>query len=460
MRSCFITKRLFILLQFFCFIIQFHLGVVMCAYLDKDYYMILRIHCGATTEEIRRAYIKMAKIYHPDKRTIKNPKMFIEIREAYETLKDPNKRRQYDAQHCNGSQYMKKDQAKQEKAFKYYKYIVQNKFFKIFIFVVGSLISIISCKFLYDKWKLYEERKKQERIQQFLSISAPTRRNNVCIQNHGLKYIDHRTLLPEKHIICRICGKLYGRRHGSWYCRPCEFYICNNCYRREQPSNMRFPSCKYGHAFMLSVFGSKVADSSTNPQFVTNKNSMYICLVCKNSYPLYEGMYFCCYCNIKLCPNCQFENWASRITEAERKARILEYFSAAPPRLTYNSCLLGHLLTFIRSPNFNRVVTCNECGKMYSTIHGTWACPSCSFFICEFCYQRQDAPTNAKYPACVKGHPLIFSVYPWNSLTDFHNTSGMFTCKICGKAKNVSFGRYFCCYCLVNLCASCQFSEN
>lgn len=67
----------------------------------KDYYLILKIAPDSTLETIKQAYRKLAKLYHPDKTGHEgsqvNEEQFKEISEAYETLKDPVKRREYDA---------------------------------------------------------------------------------------------------------------------------------------------------------------------------------------------------------------------------------------------------------------------------------------------------------------------------------------------------------------------------
>jgi len=63
----------------------------------KDYYSIIGIEKGATQAEIKRAYRKLARKYHPD--VSKEPdaeKKFKELGEAYEVLKDPEKRAAYD----------------------------------------------------------------------------------------------------------------------------------------------------------------------------------------------------------------------------------------------------------------------------------------------------------------------------------------------------------------------------
>jgi curved DNA-binding protein len=63
----------------------------------KDYYKTMGVERDATQEEIKRAYRKLARKYHPD--VSKEPdaeQRFKEVGEAYEVLKDPEKRAAYD----------------------------------------------------------------------------------------------------------------------------------------------------------------------------------------------------------------------------------------------------------------------------------------------------------------------------------------------------------------------------
>ncbi|HEX7916236.1 DnaJ domain-containing protein, partial [Rudaea sp.] len=63
----------------------------------KDYYDILGVKPGATEAEIKTAYRKLAKKYHPDvSKEAGAEEKFKSVNEAYEALRDPAKRQAYD----------------------------------------------------------------------------------------------------------------------------------------------------------------------------------------------------------------------------------------------------------------------------------------------------------------------------------------------------------------------------
>jgi DnaJ-class molecular chaperone len=85
----------------------------------KDYYSILGVPKNAAEKDIKSAYRKLARKWHPDA-NLKNPKeaeeKFKEISEAYEVLGDPEKRKKYDVLGPNWQQAAQ--QAEQQRRYR------------------------------------------------------------------------------------------------------------------------------------------------------------------------------------------------------------------------------------------------------------------------------------------------------------------------------------------------------
>lgn len=63
----------------------------------RDYYEILGVERGASQEDIQKAFRRLARKYHPDiNKAAEASDRFKELNEAYEVLKDPEKREKYD----------------------------------------------------------------------------------------------------------------------------------------------------------------------------------------------------------------------------------------------------------------------------------------------------------------------------------------------------------------------------
>jgi len=63
----------------------------------KDYYAVLGVKRDASAEDIKKSYRRLARKYHPDVSKEENAEdRFKEVQEAYEVLKDPEKRAAYD----------------------------------------------------------------------------------------------------------------------------------------------------------------------------------------------------------------------------------------------------------------------------------------------------------------------------------------------------------------------------
>src|SRR5205807_6059274 len=76
----------------------------------RDYYEVLGVPRDATAKQIRDAYRKLARQYHPDlqdtpaKKKVAEDK-FKEVNEAHEVLSDPEKRKKYDRFGADWEQY-------------------------------------------------------------------------------------------------------------------------------------------------------------------------------------------------------------------------------------------------------------------------------------------------------------------------------------------------------------------
>jgi DnaJ-class molecular chaperone len=66
--------------------------------MSNNFYDTLGINKSASADEIKKAYRKQAMKYHPDKNKgdTNAEKKFKEVNEAYQTLSDPGKKKQYD----------------------------------------------------------------------------------------------------------------------------------------------------------------------------------------------------------------------------------------------------------------------------------------------------------------------------------------------------------------------------
>ena len=71
----------------------------------RDYYQTLGLERSASADDIRKAYRRLARKYHPDVSKEKDAlERFKQMQEAYEVLKDPKKRAAYDQLGANWKQ--------------------------------------------------------------------------------------------------------------------------------------------------------------------------------------------------------------------------------------------------------------------------------------------------------------------------------------------------------------------
>jgi curved DNA-binding protein CbpA len=62
----------------------------------KSYYDLLEINKDASQDEIRKAYIRLARMYHPDHNANPSDRHMILLNQVYEVLSNPSKKSEYD----------------------------------------------------------------------------------------------------------------------------------------------------------------------------------------------------------------------------------------------------------------------------------------------------------------------------------------------------------------------------
>src|SRR5579884_766750 len=78
----------------------------------KDYYKVLGVPRDADEAAIKKAYRKKAREYHPDvNKSASAEERFKELNEAYEVLKDPDKRQRYDRFGADWERYQQAETA-------------------------------------------------------------------------------------------------------------------------------------------------------------------------------------------------------------------------------------------------------------------------------------------------------------------------------------------------------------
>ncbi len=103
----------------------------MTNYYNKDLYKILELSFDASSDDIKAAYRKLVRLYHPDVTgNSSDGAKFKEITEAYEILINPEKRKKYDILHGFYREKFEKNIKKNKSENKYEKYAKESKFNK------------------------------------------------------------------------------------------------------------------------------------------------------------------------------------------------------------------------------------------------------------------------------------------------------------------------------------------
>ena len=162
---------------------------------------------------------------------------------------------------------------------------------------------------------------------------------------------------------------------------------------------------------------------------------------------------YCCYANKSFFINALRKQ--PQITQKQRVILASIYVSnSCPEKAKFDTCRKRHLLTFVYGKENFQTQVCNICGRRYSMIEGSWRCLQCDFDVCRSC--KSIVPSQSlKYKSCMNKHPLVLSNYNGVS-ADRPYFDGYYICNLCLHKNPCDEGRYFCAYCLINVCKDCQ----
>ena len=105
----------------------------------KDYYLVLGVPKTATADEIKRAYRKLARKYHPDVSSELDAEAKIkEVNEAYDVLSNPQKKQAYDQYGHAGEQMRQQRQHQQQAYGGYGQFTNMNDIFEAFFRAQGA----------------------------------------------------------------------------------------------------------------------------------------------------------------------------------------------------------------------------------------------------------------------------------------------------------------------------------
>jgi len=198
------------MLKFFLFLI------LIFIVFSKDYYEVLGISKNASEREIRKAYKKLALKYHPDRNKGKNTqKEFIEVSKAYEILKDPKKRKQYDTYGSEDDQqqeYDNEQQGEQGNENPYYQFKTTDfgqgfKFnFNEFKFNFQNAFDMFK-NFFQDEDEEDEEENESHKRPKFKEINFDLFKS-IKDNNYHFSHIPQLIYVYPNNRYCGICGKV------------------------------------------------------------------------------------------------------------------------------------------------------------------------------------------------------------------------------------------------------------
>ena len=149
-------------------------------------------------------------------------------------------------------------------------------------------------------------------LNKFESLSVSSRENTEISNNnnmekklnqlhsHSLIYINYIGKSKEYincNWICNICRQSYNKNIPNYYCRKCNYDVCDDCFEN------------YNQFYIGQKKMSKYHEHSLNYTDYLGKIEVYkkgnwICNICKKNYSQYIPNFHCEKCNFDICNNC------------------------------------------------------------------------------------------------------------------------------------------------------------
>ena len=178
-----------------------------------DYYIILEIKSGASKNEIKEAYRKMAQKYHPDHYG-EDSSAFLKIQEAYQVLSNPVQRKKYDETLLKAKSYAPSIKRKRQRSSEPEPLIPENKFIHPEPISISHSFETYSPSFdeIFNRWfNIFDVGSKSKR--------AENMNIEVVISSHEAEAGGSLQLMLPVKIACPLC-------HGSgfvgfWDCQRC-----------------------------------------------------------------------------------------------------------------------------------------------------------------------------------------------------------------------------------------------
>ncbi|HPM31498.1 MAG TPA: DnaJ domain-containing protein [Chryseolinea sp.] len=237
----------------------------------KNYYSILGVHSTASVAEIKSAYKKLAKVYHPDK----NPgnaaaeEKFKSINEAYHTLTDFHKRERYDRQfktstaHSSTNRYANQSKSsytksnyRNQKQEQYYK--VDKSYFRTQGLTL--LVFVAFAGFCFIIVQAFQYFKDQKSIQRYNDVTYTLQHVNTLFSNgkvnesfseiNSLKekgLVDSRIVDIQDSLIIKLRTRAEGNYNAQQYPSAIRDYFLLR--QHEEPirleTTLKIAQCQY-----------------------------------------------------------------------------------------------------------------------------------------------------------------------------------------------------------------------